>query len=557
ALDTSSTASTVVTDSGAETTLVLTSDSEVIEGELITVTATVNNVVTGSPLVVDLGNGVSITIPVGASSGSTTVDTREDDVYLQGTDTLTFEVVGTSGGNFDALNTDSTTSTDVVDDDDATVITLNGPEGVTEGGQITVTATVNNAPQETPLVITLTNGEQITIAVGETVGSVSFDSREDDIYQQGDEVLSLGIASATGGNYEALDLTSSVSVGIIDNSDETVLTLGNVEYLEGSVGAVISATLSATPLETLVVTLSNGATIVFTTDYEPGTEVTSSPFDVPVLEHGEPGSDTDTSLQVVVGVIDFTGGQFENLTFVDGSLTIIDDVPVAANYEAGSLVEDGTETTLTGNVLTEGSFGADGAATTDALTFDGVVATLDDVAVDLSDYGTLTLNAATGAWSFVLDNSLPAVQALNEGQTVAVVIGYTRTDADGDTASGTVSFDIAGENDGATITPNADTEAGEGTVFEAGLVDGASDSETTTGSITVSATDGIASITIGGVTYTLAELQGDVSGLATVDTGEGTLTITGYTGTATGGEVAYSYTLNAAQTHTQPDNDAT
>ncbi|CAM5186034.1 retention module-containing protein [Alishewanella longhuensis] len=557
ALDTSSTASTVVTDSGEGTTLVLTSDSEVIEGEVITVTATVSNPVAGTPLVVDLGNGVSITIPVGESSGSTTVDTRDDDVYLQGTETITFEVVGTTGGNFDALNTDSTTSTNVVDDADPTVITLSTPAIVTEGTPITVTATVDNPVTGSPLVIDLGNGTSITIAVGESSGSTTVETRPADAQAQGNEQVDFAIVGTSGGNYEALDTSSTASTVV---SDSAVLTIGNVEYLEGSEGAVITATLSSTPLETLTVTLSNGATITFTTDYVPGDEVTSSPFNVPVIEHGAPGSSTDTGLQVVISVSEFISGQVENLVIVDGNLTIIDDVPVAVDYNAGTLTEDAVDddgaprTTLSGNVLSEGSYGADGGAATDALTFGDVVATLNGNPVDLDDYGTLELGD-DGAWRFVLDNSKPAVQALNEGQTVTVVIGYTRTDVDGDTASGTVSFGIAGENDGAEIIPNADAQAGEGTVYEAGLINGASDSETTTGSITVNATDGIASVTIGDETYSLAQLQGNVSGLATVDTGKGVLTITGYDATATGGVITYSYTLTGAQTHTQPGND--
>ena len=432
ALDTSSTASTVVTDTGDETILTLTSSEEVIEGELITVTATVSNPVAGTPLVVDLGNGVSITIPVGESSGSTTVDTRDDDVYVQGTDTLTFEVEGTTGGNFDALNTDSTTSTNVVDDADPTVITLSGPEGVTEGGQITITATVGNAPQDTPLVITLTNGEQITIAIGQTVGSVSFDSREDDIYEQGDEWLAIGIAEAEGGNYEALDLTSAISVGIMDDSDETVLTIGDVQYLEGTTG-VITATLSAAPLDTLTVTLSNGATLIFTPDYVPGTVVESTPFDVPVTEHGDPGSATDNSVQIVITADDYTGGQFENLVFVDGSVTIIDDVPTLEVGDALEVVSGGTQGATAGSLSYD--FGADGQGT---LTVNGVsflIPTAEVPTVIVGANGTLTVNV-DGSYNYQANSN-------TNGETDS--FEFVITDADGDTVEATLTVDIVNQ----------------------------------------------------------------------------------------------------------------
>ncbi|MGM1054231.1 MAG: immunoglobulin-like domain-containing protein, partial [Pseudomonadota bacterium] len=90
------------------------------------------------------------------------------------------------------------------DDNDTTTITLSAPEQVTEAEEITVTATVNNAP-ETDLTITLNNGEQIVIGAGETSGEVTFGTREDDLYQQGDEPLTFSITDTEGGNYEDLD----------------------------------------------------------------------------------------------------------------------------------------------------------------------------------------------------------------------------------------------------------------------------------------------------------------------------------------------------------------
>ncbi|MBB2778168.1 UNVERIFIED_ORG: hypothetical protein HNP28_003513, partial [Comamonas terrigena] len=108
---------------------------------------------------------------------------------------------------------------------------------------------------------------------------------------------------------------------------------------------------------------------------------------------------------------------------------------------------------------------------------------------------------------------------------------------------------------GGVIAPEAPApQAGVGgdakSVYEAGLNQEAT-TETTTGSVTVSASDGISSITIGGVSFTLAQLLGDVSLLPSVNTGEGTLRITGYTPGANNqaGTVSYEYTLNAAQPH--------
>ncbi|MBK7686058.1 MAG: hypothetical protein IPJ25_08580 [Rhodocyclaceae bacterium] len=99
------------------------SAGSVTEGGTITYTASVNNPVTGSDPIVTLTGGVTITIPVGSSSAnSTAVATRSDEACLQGTDTSTKAITGTSGGNFEALTTTSTVSTSVVDDADTTVV---------------------------------------------------------------------------------------------------------------------------------------------------------------------------------------------------------------------------------------------------------------------------------------------------------------------------------------------------------------------------------------------------------------------------------------------------
>ncbi|WP_210183204.1 VCBS domain-containing protein, partial [Mesorhizobium loti] len=92
-------------------------------------------------------------------------------------------------------------------------------------------------------------------------------------------------------------------------------------------------------------------------------------------------------------------------------------------------------------------------------------AMLNGGAVNLTDYGTLTQNA-NGTWSFVLDNSKPATQALADGNTINVSLGYTLTDKDSDTDSKTITFTINGTNDTPTIT--GDTT---GAVIEAGNAD--------------------------------------------------------------------------------------
>src|SRR5207249_2331814 len=141
----------------------------VTEGGSIIYTAGVDAAVTGTPLVVTLSNGQTITIPVGQSSAdSTPFLARSDDVYVEGNQTLTVGITGTSGGNFEAVTTTSTVTTTVADASSATTVSSTPARSVTEGGSIIYTAGVDAAVTGTPLIVTLSNGQTITIPVGQS-----------------------------------------------------------------------------------------------------------------------------------------------------------------------------------------------------------------------------------------------------------------------------------------------------------------------------------------------------------------------------------------------------
>ena len=101
-------------------------------------------------------------------------------------------------------------------------------------------------------------------------------------------------------------------------------------------------------------------------------------------------------------------------------------------------------------------------------------------------------------------------------------------------------------SDSATVT-TAQTSGPDATVYEAGLnpsgSEAATSKETTTGSFTVKASDGIANIVVGGKSFTLSEMQAFATTNGVVNTGEGELRLTGYN--AASGVVSYSYTLLA------------
>ncbi|HHP5462073.1 TPA: retention module-containing protein, partial [Aeromonas veronii] len=314
------------------------------------------------------------------------------------------------------------------------------------------------------------------------------------------------------------------------------LTSGGVALSYSVVGNVLTASAGSVPVFTLTVGVDGSYSFTL-----------SGPLDHPV-------ADGDDSEQLAGVGIDFSGllaatdGDGDPLTggFPAGSfaINVEDDVPTATNDEGGSVTEDAAGS-LSGNVLGNDVSGADRPAV-----FVGWSATGHDnsAAVSaLATYGTFTQNPTTGAWSFALDNSRAATQALTSSFNQSYDVWYTMKDADGDESIAKLTISIKGADDSASVVTAA-ASGPDHQVFEASLNPDGSNAEaateTTTGSFAVSASDGILSVVIGGTSYTLAQLQG-FNGSQTVNTGEGVLTLLGYSGTASSGTVSYSYTLSA------------
>ncbi|MCA3955771.1 VWA domain-containing protein [Vibrio vulnificus] len=216
----------------------------------------------------------------------------------------------------------ATTGTATIkDDSDTTTVILSSAtngQTVTEGGSIVYTASVSNPVTGSPLSVTLSNGVVITIPVGSSsANSEPVPVRGDDAYQQGNETLSVSISGTSGGNYEAVSTTGTISNTVVDDSDTTTLTLLGSKANQGQ-EATISATLDHAPQTELQVTLSNGAVLIFKTDYVPGTKVTSSTF---IAE--------DDS---VITVESFVGGNFENLDLSSSAVLDVNDKPVAKDF---------------------------------------------------------------------------------------------------------------------------------------------------------------------------------------------------------------------------------
>ncbi|SNT33817.1 surface adhesion protein, partial [Pseudomonas japonica] len=396
-LVTAGTPVTTVTDNPANldtTNVTLTATNSVNEGGQITYTAKVNNP-TDSAMTVNLSNGSSITIAKGATEGTVTVDAPRNSVYVDATN-VSATITGTTGGNFEKLNVSTTPAvTAVTDTVDTSTVTLTATPNVAEGGVVTYTATVSAPVTLAPLVITLANNQTITIAVGQTVGTVNF-TAPNNVYTA-NPTLTNSITGVSGGNYEKLDATGTTSTTITDGPiDTTNVTLTATASVAEGGQYSYTATLTNLAASPVTVTLSNGLTIVIPKDALSATILVNAPTDTPYIDAGS------TSAKITGA----SGGGFENLTF--GTNTVITQItdtvtPTTVSITGTTSVAEGGTATYTINLSNPSQ-----SAVTVKLSYSGTAA-------NGSDYtGTTTVTIPAGASK--VDFSIPTIKdAVTEG----------------------------------------------------------------------------------------------------------------------------------------------
>jgi len=146
----------------------------------------------------------------------------------------------------------------------------------------------------------------------------------------------------------------------------------------------------------------------------------------------------------------------------------VNDAPTATNAaaalagtvtEAGNL-DDGT--VVAGTPSVAGTLTASDVDT-------GATQTWSIVGTPSATYGDIVINPSTGVWTYTLDNSEPATDALKEGETVSQTYTARVTDDFGATADQTITITITGTNDVPVVTNTA--AARSGSVTEAGSLD--------------------------------------------------------------------------------------
>ncbi|MDR9754673.1 retention module-containing protein, partial [Pseudomonas sp. SZMC_28357] len=290
--------------------------------------------------------------------------------------------------------------------------------------------------------------------------------------------------------------------------------------------------------QSITTQLGNTLTI---TGYNPATGVVSYSYTLNGNETHAAGEGVNNlSEQFTVVAADSNGDT------ATGSLAIniTDDVPKAV--DDGNGVASETTLVLEGNVLSNDSQGADrvpvgpNSGPITPGTFNGT-------------YGTLVLNA-NGTYTYTLNSSDADFKALHGGGNGTETFTYTLTDADGDSSTANLVLQIH-NNDDPVIINGLEVSGGELTVYEKNLTSGSAPDSTQltqSGSFTITALDGVQTLTVGGIAVVSG---GVVAGFPqSIATGlNNTLTITGFDPAT--GVVTYSYTLNANEAH-PTGNDA-
>ncbi|WP_460156018.1 retention module-containing protein [Pseudomonas sp. S2_H10] len=328
-----------------------------------------------------------------------------------------------------------------------------------------------------------------------------------------------------GSNPDTPALTQSGTFTVTALDGVSTLTVGGISVVTGGVAAGFPQSIT-TPLgSTLTITGFNAATGVVSYSYTLNDNEA----------HATANGANTLPEQFAVTVVD------DNGTTATGSLdvNIVDDLPQGVNDSNTSTASE-TLLTLNGNVLTNDVQGADrvtvgeNAGPITPGTFTGT-------------YGTLVLNA-NGTYTYTLNTSDADFKALHGGGDGTETFTYTITDSDGDSSTANLVLQIHNNDDPVTIG-GLNVEGGELTVFEKNLGDGSAPDATVltqNGSFTVTALDGVTSLTVGGIAVVTAGVAAGFPQSITTPLGS-TLTITGFN--AATGVVSYSYTLNDNEAH--------
>ncbi|MCW5658842.1 MAG: tandem-95 repeat protein [Burkholderiaceae bacterium] len=459
---------TMITDTLHNTTVSLSATPSVGEGGTITYTASLTSAAQ-SAVTVTLSNGATIVIAAGANSGSVNVAAPADDVFVDA-GSVSATISSASGGNFENLVVNGAAATTTISDTvDATTVSLAATPSVAEGGTIVYTASLTSAAQ-TPVTVVLSNGATITIAAGASSGSVSVGAPSDDVVVDAGSV-SATIASASGGNFESLVVSSAAATtSISDTIDTTTVSLTATPIVAEGGSITYTASLTSAAQTAVTVTLDNGAVITIAAGASAGNVSLPAPSDDVFVDAGS----------VSRSIASATGGNFENLAVdatpastsitdtIDTTTVSLSATPAVAEggsitYTASLTSPAQTAVTVTlddGTVITIGAGASSGSAS--------VAAPSDDVHVDAGSVSRTIASASGGNFESLAVNPAAATTTIADTiDTTTVSLSASPSVAEGGAITYTASLTSPAQtavtvtlDDGTVITIAAGTSSG-------------------------------------------------------------------------------------------------
>ncbi|MDR0934085.1 MAG: type I secretion C-terminal target domain-containing protein, partial [Burkholderiaceae bacterium] len=351
-----------------------------------------------------------------------------EDVYKDASE-VKAELVEVVGGNYEAVTLGDAVTAKIADTIDATKVSL---ETGSSDGTVTITASVNNAPTQTDLVLTLDNGEKITIEKGETSGSVSFEA--DPAHN------TFAVTEHDGGNYEKLEY-----------GEITTITTTPVELVADEKGLRSMEDTSETGTKSLGlgegVTAKDGSYDLMSGETRIGV-VTVTDGEVSykldgAKTHATGEGKNELALGVAeIGVTDANG----NTGTVTVNVNVIDDVPsIEYAASAGEAADVDSITGLASGAAASGIIdvkgGADGASSVTIGSDPANLLDLDNGAskayTGAAGILTVTMNDGVLSYSYEAKTNANLSEDLSDSFEVKV------TDADGDTATDTLTVSVA------------------------------------------------------------------------------------------------------------------
>ena len=290
-------------------------------------------------------------------------------------------------------------------------------EGETE--EVTFTYTTNTGATET-VTVTVTGTNDGPVAVNDT-GSV-------------DEDATLTVSKVSGiidDNDNDLDTTDVLTVTDVRTGTEAG------SGTPGLVGGGLTGTYGT-------LTLADDGSYTYVAD-QPAADalavgITATDTFTYTISDGNGGTD---SAELVITV---TGTNDAPIANPPGGTPGID----FGVYDDTDTVAEDAAAPITGDVLTN-DLDPDGDALV-VSAVNGVAGNVDNALV--GTYGTITLDS-DGTYSYALDNTNPAVQALEVGQSTTETFTYTADDGNGGTATATLTITITGSNHAPTVSATA------------------------------------------------------------------------------------------------------